>query len=108
MKVVGQEITKYSVALLAVALLGLFLRVHNLTAQSLSHDEIFSVVLARTTPPQIVQGTANDVHPPLYYFILHYWKDLFSASEFAMRFLSVIFGVAAIPMIYLLGRSLFR
>jgi uncharacterized membrane protein len=106
-KIVGQEITKYSVALLAVVLLGLCLRVHDLTAQSLSHDEIFSVVLARTTLPQIVQGTANDVHPPLYYVTLHYWMNLFSASEFAVRFLSVVFGVAAIPIIYLLGRSLF-
>ena len=84
MKVAGQEITKYNVALLAIVLIGTFLRVQNLTAQSLSHDEIFSVVLARTTLLQIVQGTANDVHPPLYYFILHYWMKLFSASEFAV------------------------
>jgi 4-amino-4-deoxy-L-arabinose transferase-like glycosyltransferase len=54
--------------------------------------------------PQIVQGTANNVHPPLCYVMLHYWMHVFSALEFAVRFLSVIFGVAAIPIIYLLGR----
>lgn len=64
-------------------------------------------MLARTTAFQIIQGTANDVHPPLYYLFLHYWMGLFSSSEFAVRFLSVAFGVAAIPVIYLLGCSLF-
>ncbi|MGZ4846316.1 MAG: glycosyltransferase family 39 protein [Halobacteriota archaeon] len=104
---VGEEVTKYSAALLAIVLVGLFLRVYSITAQSLSPDEIFSFVIARKSLVQIVSGTASDVHPPLYYITLHYWIHLFGASEFAVRFLSVLFGVAAIPMIYLLGCSLF-
>lgn len=107
MRSIGQKITPCDVALLVIVFAGLLLRVVSLTTQSLSPDEIFSVVLARTTVSQIVQDTAKDVHPPLYYLALHSWSYLFSTSEFAVRLPSVIFGVAAIPVIYLLGCSLF-
>jgi mannosyltransferase len=54
---------------------------------------------------QIVQA---DWHPPLYYWLLHYWVALFGTSEVAVRSLSVLFGALAIPVIYLLGRRLFN
>jgi mannosyltransferase len=45
---------------------------------------------------------------PLYLFILHYWMAAFGTSEVAVRSLSVLFGVLAIPVIYLMGRRLFK
>src|SRR5436309_2114673 len=42
----------------------------------------------------------------LYYLLLRTWVHL-GSSEFVVRLLSVIFGVAAVPMVYLLGRDLF-
>jgi hypothetical protein len=42
----------------------------------------------------------------LYYVLLRFWI-LLSDSEFTVRILSVIPGVATIPLIYLLGRRLF-
>jgi uncharacterized membrane protein len=107
-KFAGRRITKYGIALLAIVLLGLVLRVYDLAAQSFWWDEAFSATVATQTLPRIVSlTTAIDVHPPLYYFLLHYWEGLFGTSDFAIRSLSVIFGVAAIPMIYVLGRRLF-
>lgn len=107
MKVVGQERTKYSVALLAIVLIGTFLRVYQLGAQSIWFDEAFSVWISKMGLLQIVQLTAADVHPPFYYFILHYWMGVFRDSEFAVRLLSAVFGILAIPVIYLVGRQLF-
>ena len=42
----------------------------------------------------------------LYYFLLHGWL-LFGGSEFFVRSFSVLFAVASVPAIYLLGRQLF-
>lgn len=109
MKLAGREITKYAIALFAIVLIGAFLRVYHLATQSLSGDEAFSFWISTLSLPQTVHYAATiDVHPPLYYFILHYWMLLFGTSAFAMRLLSALFGVLAIPMIYVVGRQLFN
>jgi mannosyltransferase len=105
---IAGRLTKYSAALLAVTLLGLFLRVYHLGKESLWLDEAWSFIIGRADFVTIAGAAARDVHPPLYLFILHVWMKLFGTSEFAVRFPSLIFGVLAIPMIYLLGRRLFN
>jgi uncharacterized membrane protein len=45
-------------------------------------------------------------HTPLYFFALHFWIKLFGDSEVAMRTLSLIFGIATVPMVYLVARKL--
>jgi mannosyltransferase len=106
-EIARRRITKYNAALFAIVLIGLLLRVYNLATQSIWWDEAFSVSISKLSLSQIVQATGTDVHPPLYYFILHYWIVLFGTSEVAVRSLSVLFGVLAIPMVYVLGRHLF-
>lgn len=68
---------------------------------------MFSIVVAKTSLPAIVSAAAQDVHPPLYYFLLHYWMLAFGESDVAVRFLSAIFGILGMPMGYLVGRDLF-
>ena len=104
MQVVGRTISKYSVALLAIVLIGVFLRVYDLGAQSIWGDEAFSITVSNMSLPGIVQAGDS----PLYHFALHYWIALFGTSEVAVRSLSVLFGVLAIPMIYVMGRRLFN
>ena len=109
MQVAGRTISKYSVVLLGIILIGALLRVYDLGVQSLWTDEAFSVWISNMSLSQIVQTAgAIDQHPPLYYFILHYWITLFGTSEVAVRLPSVLFGVLAIPVIYVLGRRLFK
>jgi len=105
---IAGRMTKYGAALLAISLLGLFLRVYHLGKESLWGDEVWSFIIARADFISIAGAAARDVHPPFYLFILHIWMKLFGTSEFAIRFPSLIFGVLAIPMIYLLGRRLFN
>jgi mannosyltransferase len=107
-EVAGRKITTYGIALLGIVLIGAFLRVYHLGTQSIWFDEAFSVWISSLTLPQMVQATAADVHPPLYYFLLHYWIIVFGTSESTVRLLSVLFGVLAIPMIYVVGRQLFN
>jgi len=107
-KIADERITKYGLALLAIVLIGLFLRVYQLGTQSIWYDEAFSISLSKMSLSQMVQATTADVHPPFYYLILHYWVALFGTSAVAVRLLSVLFGVLAIPMIYVVGRQLFN
>jgi mannosyltransferase len=90
-----------------VVCLGAVLRIVKLSSESLWLDEAFSIFTSHESLPVIVQETSKDVHPPLYYFALHYWLQVFGDSEFAVRFLSVLFGLAAILVIYKLASILF-
>jgi len=105
----GQKVfTRNYLLLLAIVLVGLFLRVYNLGANNLWLDEAIAVYIAKLGLSQFAQAQpAIELNPPLYFVILHYWAILFGDSEFAVRFLSVVFGVLAIPMIYVVGRQLF-
>jgi mannosyltransferase len=106
-RVAGRELTNYTIALLAIVLGGAFLRLYHLGAQSLGADDTWSVWIAQLSLSKIVQATAADVHPPLYYFLLHYWMATFGTSELAVKLLSIVFGVLSIIIVYALGRQLF-
>ncbi len=94
------------VLLLAVLLLGAFLRFYRLDAQSFWNDEGNAARMAERSLDLIVEGAAGDIHPPGYYLLLHYWRAGFGESEFALRSLSAVAGLALIVLTHLLGRRL--
>lgn len=94
-------------ALLLVVSFGAALRIIKLGAESLWLDEAYSIQVAHRPLGGIVQEISRDVHPPLYYFALHYWMALFGDSEFVARVLSAIFGILAIPLVYKISALLF-
>lgn len=95
-------------SLLAILFLGLFLRIYDLGTESIWVDEGISILLANSNLFQIVVNRAQSTHPPMYFIILHYWVNLFGDTEFSTRFLSVIFGLFSILMIYKVGTLLFN
>ncbi|TKJ31040.1 MAG: hypothetical protein CEE40_03030 [Chloroflexi bacterium B3_Chlor] len=103
----GSPSRVHSAALLTLLVfLAFSLFTFRLEYQSLWYDEGFSVYLAEMSLGEITARTARDIHPPFYYYILHFWLILFGNSEFALRFLSVIFGVLSVPLIHAVGRRL--
>jgi uncharacterized membrane protein len=94
-------------SLLLIIFLGAVLRVYKLGSESIWLDEAFTIQTAHGSLPSIIEETSKDVHPPLYYFALHYWMQLFGESEFSTRLLSAIFGVLAVLAIYKLATLLF-
>ncbi len=93
-------------ALLALLLLAFALRVYRLPAQSLWYDEGVSWYLTRMSLPALTVWTANDIQPPLYYYLLWLWVRLAGTSEYALRFPSVFFGVLTLPSLWIAARRL--
>ncbi|MBI5030290.1 MAG: glycosyltransferase family 39 protein [Chloroflexi bacterium] len=92
---------------LVALLVGLALRVVLLDSQSLWNDEGTSVALSSLSIEAITNGAAHDIHPPLYYYFLHFWMLLVGQSEFAVRFLSVIAGVLTVAFTYRIASHFF-
>ncbi len=85
-------------------LLGTALRFFRLDFQSLWNDEGNSVRLAERSLRLIVEGAGGDIHPPGYYILLSFWRDLLGQSEFAMRSLSAFAGVLLIAVVIQIGK----
>ncbi|MGQ0602555.1 MAG: glycosyltransferase family 39 protein [Anaerolineales bacterium] len=93
---------------LLLALLGLAfaLRVYDLGDRNIWWDEGLAAWAARLSPMQIVEWTAHDVHPPLYFWLLSAWWRVVGDGEFVLRFPSALAGTAGVALIYGLGRAL--
>ena len=95
------------IGLVLVLCVGAILRLHDLTGQSFWLDEACSVAIAQSPLDSLVQQTAADVHPPLYYLLLHYWMLATDRSEFSVRLFSVVIGLAGIAAVFFVTRRLF-
>lgn len=89
----------------AIVILAAILRTAFLSKESLWLDEFGSWWFSSGDLNRAL--TAEVTNPPLYYLLLHFWIQLFGTGESALRSLSVLPGVAAVPLTYLLGRRLF-
>ena len=95
--------------MLLLVLLAFALRLYRLDSQPLRGDESFTIQFSAHSLRWLVPSIANvEPNPPLYYFVLHYWMEVLGQSEFITRFLSLVFGVLAVPAIYRLGNALGR
>jgi mannosyltransferase len=91
-----------------ISILGIagFLRFFHLDP-GLNDDETYSLNVARHSLGSILRILEQtDTHPPLSYFLLHFWMQAFGSSEVAVRSLAALFGVGTVLMLYLLGRLL--
>ncbi len=89
-----------------LAALSLLTTTHRLTAQSLWADEGNSVAQALRPLPELVRHAALDIHPPLYYALLHAWVRVWGPSEAALRSLSALAGVAVVLLTWAVARLL--
>jgi mannosyltransferase len=85
---------------------GLALRLYAIGAKSLWIDESFSIWMAAQPLAAIWRDTVQlDQHPPLYYMLLHFWMAL-GDGEATVRGFSALWGVLALPVIYLIGERI--
>ncbi len=67
-------------------------------------DEALSVNIASLPLGDLPDALRQDGHPPLYYALLHVWMDVVGTSDTAIRALSGLLSVAALPLAYVAGR----
>ncbi|OGC91949.1 hypothetical protein A3D85_02495 [Candidatus Amesbacteria bacterium RIFCSPHIGHO2_02_FULL_47_9] len=96
---------KEKLFLIFVLVFGLGLRLINLN-QSFWLDETSQAHLSSLSLFQIWSGRGGDFHPPLFYFLAHFWMQ-FSRSETWLRLLPVSFGAANIYVVYIFARKHF-
>lgn len=97
--------------LILIGVVGLVLRLINLGAEPFWGDEALSTDIVRYF--QNVGELVNyiglvEIHPPLYYIVLHYWTAWFGFTEFVTRSLTVIFGIGIIILTYFLAKEFFK
>jgi 4-amino-4-deoxy-L-arabinose transferase-like glycosyltransferase len=93
--------SRRSLAALLLLLLGAYaLRLYRLDAQSLWWDEGISLHLATSSAADIVRDRLNNIHPPLYFFLLKGWLALVGVSPFTGRYLSVVAGLLQVALVF--------
>ena len=84
------------------------LRLYRLDFQSIWWDEGHSLFVAGRPIADIPTLPAMDVHPPAYFVLLHLWQNLTGSSVFALRYLSVIFSLLTVALLWRFSQALAR
>jgi mannosyltransferase len=74
--------------------------------RALWYDEAFSALLSERSWSQIIQGTAADTHPPLYYLMLNLWISLVGSTPLALRMLNILLSMVLIALVGVLAMRL--
>ena len=91
---------------LLITLLAFALRIYRLGHQSFWYDEALSYYYASQGLRELLAGVSSSDHPPLYFLLLHLWSRWAGNGEFSLRFLSLLWSVSSVPLLYALGRRL--
>lgn len=102
---INWRIVRVCVSLIAVACILLHaVRIFNFDFWG---DEAFSIKLARTSVPEMLEATASDVHPPLYYLILMAANRLLGDKGWVYNLVSVVPYVLTIILCFTCVRKRF-
>jgi len=99
---------RFSLVPVVILLVAFVLRIANLTGESLWRDEVDSVRFA-FQPLRTILGnfTTTGFNGPLYHLSLRVWLTLAGVNDFALRYLSLVCGVALVALVYALAQRLF-
>jgi len=96
-----------ALALFLILLLAAAVRCYEPAREGLWLDEAMSVRFARMPLADILtMPPAREYNPPLYYALLHAWVGVWGEGETAVRSLSIVLGIAAVWLLYRVGRLL--
>lgn len=105
----GRKITLDGWLLVWALVIAAFARIYFASRPEIGMDDAISADIAALPFLAMLRFvTWNDPNMILYYVLLHFWCAIAGNSPLALRMLSILFSVAAVPMIYLLGCRLFN
>jgi len=90
-------------------LAGSVLRITGISGNSIGPDEFITARFAADADLITVfwNSLASQPHPPLFFMLQHIICSIFGYSEFSLRLLPVLFGIASMPVFYRLVRAFF-
>ena len=104
-----KKLEKYFIpTLILSAILAMIICFFISSMQSVWFDEAYSIQIAKHPLDQLINLTAIDTHPPLYYLLLKLWAGIFGWSEIALRSLSILSMGGAVIFAGLLVKKLFN
>ncbi|MGH8983470.1 MAG: glycosyltransferase family 39 protein [Acidimicrobiia bacterium] len=74
------------------------------TRSDLWLDEALTVNIAKLPLGDLEEALRHDGAPPLYYVLLHLWMEVFGTGDLAVRAISGVCAVAALPVAWCVGR----
>ncbi|HEY2439008.1 MAG TPA: glycosyltransferase family 39 protein [Solirubrobacteraceae bacterium] len=90
-----------------ITLLAAVIRLPTLAEQSFWLDEAYTVRLVRMSFGGMLRTIPRtESTPPLYYVLAWVWTHVFGSSEFGLRSLSAVAGIATVPVAYAAARRL--
>ncbi len=95
-------------SLIFLILANVVLRLVFITSRDIAHDEPFSISKSLMSFAQMWEFFKNENNPPLHFWLLKIWGDVFGISAFSLRFMSVVFSVITVMYIYFIGRDFFN
>lgn len=91
-----------------IILAGLVLRLGPVLEQrDFWYDEAFTGILIKQPWGEMNQMIFDDVHPPLYYWLVKPWASVFDYTSFGIRAFSLLMGVITIWSVYWIGKKMF-
>ena len=87
-------------------IISVYLRINGTGDYYYSADELLHINIAKgDNLLQVLQFSLFETHPPILYIFLHYWL-MISDNIYFVRSLALVFGIALIPLYYLIGKKL--
>lgn len=99
--------TKWLLVLAILFLVAVIERIYGIDRQSLWSDELYAVVASYKPWLGAWQDMVADSHPPGYLTFMYFTLPLTGYSEFGVRLHALLFGLAWIPLVFVLCRRWF-
>lgn len=103
----GEESGSYAWYVAGLTVAGAVLRLSTIGTRSFWLDEATTVRQASLTLPALIARMADNVHPPFFHILMHFWIRVFGTSEVAVRMFAAVWGIGAIPLAYWAGKMLY-
>ncbi|MBU0503839.1 MAG: glycosyltransferase family 39 protein [Candidatus Omnitrophica bacterium] len=102
-----REEQKNALMLWLILTLAIAIRIYKLGDADLWYDEVYAYFMTTLTYGDITRKIFGEQFY-LYNILLKFWVFCFGMSEFSLRFLSMLFGVVSVPIMYKIGKLLFN
>jgi len=95
------------VLLIIIIIVAILLQITAAWQKSFWVDEAYTVKIAQSGEEQMVAAAAQDVHPPLFLYLIAWWGKLTGFNELGLRLFSILFSLITLILTFMVAYDLF-